>query len=125
MCCFVLENTSIKLRKIIMKKLLLILVIFSSSVYPNYDANFTGKVTHVLTYPYSKLILLKVEGQPTSHPICSSFDYLAIDTDVEPESRQMVLSRLLVAYTSGETINIGYDSKDECAGNRIKIYRVG
>lgn len=79
----------------------------------------------MLTYPYSKQILIRVEGQPTAYPICSNFDYMVIEANIDNEARQLVFSHLLMAYASGEIINIGYDSKDECVGSRIKIYRIG
>jgi len=91
----------------------------------NYDANFRGKVLNVLTYTEHKKILIRVEGQPTSHPVCTRFDYLVIDSGIDDQARQMVFSRLLMAYASGEVINIGYDSVDECIGGRIKVYRAG
>ena len=100
-------------------------LVFASNLYADYDDNFTGKVINVLTYPYSKQILIRVEGQPTTHPICTNFDCMVIEANIDNEARQLVFSRLLMAYASGERVNIGYDSKDECSGARIKVYRVG
>lgn len=103
-------------------------VVFSllpTFTFANYDANFSGKITHVLTYTHSDELLIRVEGQPTSHPICKSFDFMAIDISIPAERRQVVLSRIMLAYSLGEKVNIGYDSKDECIGSRIKVYRVG
>lgn len=129
---FTLSNVNLTTHTIInygtiMKYIFLIIAIlcFSENSYADYDNNFTGKVISVLTYPYSKQILIRVEGQPTAHPICNNFDYMAIEANIDNEARQLVFSRLLMAYASGEIINIGYDSKDECVGSRIKIYRVG
>lgn len=87
--------------------------------------NFQGKILEVLTYPYAKYILIRVEGQPTSHPVCTNFDYLLVGEDSDSESRQLVYGRLLLAFARGEVINIGYDSKDECLHSKIKVYRVG
>lgn len=110
-----------------MKNILLIiaLIAFSSSATAGYNANFKGKVTHVLTYTYSTQILVKVEGQPTTHPECSNLDYLIIDPATSDQIREIVLSRLLVAYTTGEEVNIGYDKDSSCVNGRIKIFRVG
>ena len=109
-----------------MKKGLVVLMAFlATCVSAGYDANFTGRVTHVLTYPGSTLILIKVSGQPTSHPTCTSLDFLAIDPGISNESRQLVMSRLLMAYASGETVNIGYDKTADCVGSRIRVHRVG
>jgi tRNA A37 threonylcarbamoyltransferase TsaD len=109
------------MKKMMVAMLLAIPLIASA----NYDANFTGTITQVLTYTHSDEILITVSGQPTSHPICTSFDHMAIDTAIPSERRQVVLSRILLAYASGTPVNIGYDSKDECIGSRVKIYRVG
>ncbi len=101
------------------------LFVFSNSVFAGYNANFKGKVTHVLTYTYSTQILVKVEGQPSTYPECSSLDYLIIDPATSDQIREIVLSRLLVAYTTGEEVNIGYDKDSSCVNGRIKIFRVG
>ncbi|MEJ2415776.1 MAG: hypothetical protein P8Y45_02355 [Exilibacterium sp.] len=104
---------------------MLFMLLFSTQSSANYDANFKGKILSVLTYPHSKIILIRVEGQPTTHPVCSKFDYLAIDPNIDHETRQIVFARLLMAYATGETVNIGYDANDECIGARMKVYRVG
>lgn len=108
-----------------MRYLLFVCLLFSFSANADYDNNFKGKVVDVLTYTTSPLILFKVENQPTSHPLCTKFDYIAIAPETTPELRQIVFSRLLAAYAAGEVVNIGYDSKDECVGPRIKVYRIG
>ena len=111
-----------------MKKLMMLLAL--SFVAPlanaNYDANFQGKITNVLTYTHTDVIYIKVEGQPTSHPICTRFDLMVIDKSMPADRRQIMMSRILLAYATGNPVNIGYDSKDECLdGSRIKVYRVG
>lgn len=100
-------------------------VFFSSFAFAGYNANFKGKITHVLTYTYSTQILVRVEGQPSSHPECSRFDYLIVDPATPDNIREMVLSRLLTAYATGEVVNIGYDKDSSCVSGRIKIFRVG
>ncbi|TVZ37142.1 hypothetical protein P886_1483 [Alteromonadaceae bacterium 2753L.S.0a.02] len=100
-------------------------VFYSAQASADYDNNFRGKVLDVLTYPYSKNILIRVEGQPNSHPLCTRFDYMVIDGAIDSEARQLVYTRLLLAFARGENVNIGYDSKDECVGSRVKVYRVG
>ncbi|AUI85898.1 hypothetical protein BS333_05620 [Vibrio azureus] len=106
-------------------KLLLLLLALPFFASAGYDKNFQGKVTAVLTYPGSTSILIKVEGMPNSHPKCTMFDYIAIDPAISSESRQLVMSRLLLAYSTKETVNIGYDSSTSCVGSRIKVHRVG
>ncbi len=96
-----------------------------SSAHAGYDANFTGKVTQVITYSYSTLILIKVTGQPTKHAVCTNADFLAIANDVSAESRQLIMSRLMLAYATGEVVNIGYDKTGGCVDGRIRVYRVG
>ncbi len=110
-----------------MKKALLLVVVltFSDLSFAGYDANFSGKITHVLTYPGTTKIYIRVEGQPTSHPVCTSLDYLSIPSDISAESRNLVMSRILSAYATGEKINIGYDKTAGCSDNRIRVYRVG
>ncbi len=108
-----------------MKFFTAILCFLISSAHAGYDANFTGKVTAVLTYSYSTQILIRVAGQPTSHPTCTNFDLLAIAADVSAESRQLIMSRLMLAYATGEVVNIGYDKTGGCVDGRIRVYRVG
>ena len=112
-----------------MKKILLLLLLFPFTVNAKYTANFRGEVKAVLTYPGSTAILIRVEGMPTSHPKCTNTDYMAIDPAISSESRQLIMSRLLLAYSTKEKINIGYDkdsNTDSCThGNRMKVHRVG
>jgi len=108
-----------------MRLLLVICLLFTSSVSADYDSNFKGKVLEVLTYTTSSLILFKVESQPSSHPLCTKFDYIAIAPETAPELKQIVYSRLLAAYAADEVVNNGHDGKDECVGARMKVYRVG
>lgn len=108
-----------------MKYLILFFCLFSSEAFANYNANFSGKVTNILTYTSTSQILVKVSGQPTSHPQCTNLDFLVIDSNTPDNIRQIVLSRLLLAYSTGEVVNIGYDKDGSCIGGRIKIYRVG
>jgi hypothetical protein len=114
-----------------MKQYLLVVLIalFAPASYAKYTANFQGVITHVLTYPGSTLILIRVSNMPTSHPKCTNLDYMAIDPAISSESRQLVMSRILTAYSTKETVNIGYDkdsNSDSCvSGDRLRIHRVG
>jgi len=105
--------------------LAILLTTLTLPAFAGYNANFRGTISAVLTYPGSTLILIRVSNQPTSHPECTSFDYLAIDPAISNESRQLVMSRLLLAFTTGENINIGYDKSGDCIGGRIRVHRVG
>lgn len=109
-----------------MKKLMLVFgALISNYVYAGYNANFSGKVTAVLTYPGSTQVLIRVEGQPKTHPQCTNFDYLTIPADISNDSRQLVMSRLLLAFASGQAVNIGYDKEGGCVSGRIRVHRVG
>lgn len=103
----------------------LCLAILPMFTHAGYNANFSGKITQVLTYTASAQILIRVEGQPSTHPQCTQLDFLAIDAATPDNVRQIVLSRIMMAYASGETVNIGYDKEGGCVGGRIKVYRVG
>lgn len=112
--------------KILLRTVVTSILLFSSSlVFAGYNANFKGKITQVLTYTYSTQILIRVEGQPSDHPECNLTDYLSVDPDISAESRQLVYSRILTAYATGEVVNIGYDKTGGCVSGRIRIYRVG
>lgn len=105
--------------------ILVILGLISANSYAGYNANFKGEITHVLTYIDTKEILIRVEGQPTTHPTCTQLNYLSISTD-DDVIRQQILSRVLMAYASKEQlVNIGYDKEAGCVNGRIKVYRVG
>lgn len=114
-----------------MKKyiILFVLLMVSASSYARYTANFRGVITDVLTYPGSTLILIKVTNMPKSHPKCTMLDYMAIDPAISSESRQLVMSRILTAYTTKETVTIGFDKEshsDSCTGgSRMHVHRVG
>ncbi|WP_104398452.1 hypothetical protein [Vibrio penaeicida] len=114
-----------------MKKyiILLVLLMVSTSSYARYTANFRGVITDVLTYPGSTLVLIKVTNMPKSHPKCTLLDFMAIDPAISSESRQLVMSRILTAYSTKETVNIGYDKEshsDSCTGgDRMRVHRVG
>jgi hypothetical protein len=110
--------------------LFIVLIVFLSPLsHARYTANFQGVISQVLTYPGSTLILIRVSNMPTSHPKCTRFDYMAIDPAISSESRQLVMSRILTAYSTKETVNIGYDkdsNSDSCvSGERLRVHRVG
>lgn len=109
-------------------KLLLLLLALPFFASAHYTANFSGQVTGVLTYPGSTLILVSIKGMPTSHPKCTKMGLMAIDPSISSESRQLVMSRLLLAYSTKEPVNIGYDkdsNSDSCVSEYMKIHRVG
>jgi len=96
------------------------LALISSASVAGYDANIAGKVTHVLTYTGPN-IYVRLENQPNSHPACRK-DYFAIDGSLPADIRSQLLARLLLVYSTGEAVNIGYDSSGNCAHGRIRIH---
>ena len=107
-----------------MKYLLVILSFFSCELLAGYNANISGVVTQVLTYTGSDQILFRLNNQPSSHPQCN-VDFFSIDPSLPADRRSVVLSRLLIAYSSGKPVNIGYDSEGDCSHGRIRVHRVG
>lgn len=89
-----------------------------------YDANIAGVVTKILTYTVDGRIYFQLDNQPTSHPTCNR-DLFSIDASVPDSIRSQLVARLLVAYTSGKPVNIGYDSQGDCSHTRIRVHRVG
>ena len=89
-----------------------------------YNANMQGVVTTVVTYAGGDYIYFKLHNQPTSHPLCKT-DFFVIHASTPPDRLDRMLSRLLTAYTTGETVNIGYDDAGDCAHGRIRVHRIG
>jgi len=90
----------------------------------DYDANTIGVVTKVLTYTSNGRIYFAIDNQPTSHAQCNP-TFFAVDSAIEADVRGQLLSRLLVAYATGEAVNIGYDSAGDCAHSYIRVHRIG
>lgn len=84
-----------------------------------YNNNIVGVVDHVLTYD-SPTILFRLRAMPTGP--CS--DYFIIPAEVSTEARQQLLARLLLAHSSREPVNIGYDNVT-CIGGYFRVHRVG
>lgn len=68
-------------------------------------------------------ILFKVDNMPAI-PGCRG-DLLIIPGDASMDMRHQILSRLLLAYSTKETVNIGYDGITCGPGGYILVYRVG
>lgn len=83
-----------------------------------------GTLTGVYVYTDGDYIYFRLNNQPTSHPKCKS-NYFVIPSTVPQNRREMLLSRLLTAYSMKEKVNIGYDNSVECANGYIKVHRVG
>ncbi|PSW80799.1 hypothetical protein [Photobacterium damselae] len=99
------------------------LLVFSLNTHAGYDANMVGKITSVMTYS-SGSVLFSLDTQPKSHPQCTP-TFFAISANTKESIINRFLSRLLAAYTTKETINIGFDSQGDCAENWIRVHRIG
>lgn len=104
--------------------ILLILGFYSSPSSAKYNDNLQGTLTGVYVYTDGDYIYFTLNNQPTSHPKCKS-NYFVIPSTVPQNRREMLLSRLLTAYSMKERVNIGYDNSVECANGYIKVHRVG
>lgn len=107
-----------------MKIVMLLLSLFSMPLLAAYNANMQGEIQGVYVYTDADYIYIKLKNQPTSHPSCQP-SFFVIPASVPYERRQMLLSRLLTAYASKETVNIGYDATGNCANSYIQVHRVG
>jgi hypothetical protein len=97
---------------------------FSLASSAAYNSNMQGVLKHVAIYADSDYIYIGLENQPASHPACKS-TYFVISEEVPAERRQMLLSRLLMAYATKENVNIGYDGQGNCAHGYIRLHEVG
>ena len=109
-----------------MKKtmLFLVLLIYSTMSSAVYNDNMTGTVSQIMTYADGDYIYFTLSNQPTSHQACSP-QYFVISEDVPYQRRQMLLSRLLAAYTTKDAINIGFDNSGDCVHGYIRVHRIG
>ncbi|PSV30615.1 hypothetical protein [Photobacterium sp. GB-72] len=96
---------------------------FTTFTQAGYDANMSEKVISVMTYS-SGSVLFRLENQPQSHPQCKT-DFFTIPASTKDSITNRFLSRLLAAYSTKEKINIGFDSKGDCAEGRIRVHRIG
>lgn len=84
-----------------------------------------GVIENLAVYTEGDYIYIKLENQPASHPGCNP-GFFVIAEDVPESRRQMLLSRLSMAYALKESINIGYDSQaGDCAHGYIRLHRAG
>ena len=92
-------------------------------VHATYNANIAGVINNLRVYD-DGLVLFTLTTQPTSHPACNA-NYFALEKTMDPNFKAMLLSRALVAKSSGETIKIGYDNAGSCANNYIRVHMIG
>jgi hypothetical protein len=101
----------------------ILLLAFASASSAGYNATIQGVVKDVLTYP-SGVVLFRLSNQPTTHPLCRP-EYFSIGTAIPQVEANRMLSRLLLAYTLKETVQVGFDDTGDCAVSYIRVHRVG
>lgn len=94
-----------------------------AAVNAGYNSNIQGKITNIRIYNDGRMFI-KLDNMPATHPVCN-VSYFAIDPTLSSDIRAQMLSRLFIAKSSGETINIGYDYLDNCASGYIQAFEVG
>ena len=101
----------------------LTLLVVPMAAHAYYNANIQGKIDAIRVYD-TGAVLLHLDVQPSTHPMCNP-GYFAVDAALDASIRAELLSRALVAKSSGETINIGYDNQANCANGWIRIHEIG
>jgi len=109
-----------------MKKsaLMLAILLISYTTFAAYNSNMSGVIKNIMVYTDGDYIYLRLMNQPISHPTCNP-QFFVIDGSISIDRRQMLLSRLMMAYASKENVNIGYDGTGSCANGYIRVHRVG
>ncbi|RZI81335.1 MAG: hypothetical protein EOP38_19640 [Rubrivivax sp.] len=106
------------------RAILFTLALVSTPAFSTYSANLAGEVSGVYTYTEGDYIFFTLKNQPSSHPGCNPA-YFSIDGSVPVDRRKIMLARLMAAYATHETVNIGYDKDGTCSEGVIRVYRVG
>lgn len=88
-----------------------------------YNANGGFVVTAVATYADTDSIYINVTAPP-AHSGCSNA-YFVISGAVPLERRKAMLAQLLLAKTTKEAVNFGYDATGDCAEGYIRVHRIG
>lgn len=100
------------------------LFLSSFSSWSEYNENMTGVIKSLLVYTEGDYIYFQLENQPKEHPTCNPV-YFVIHGSVQESRRKMLFSRLSMAYTTKEVVNIGFDSQGDCAHGYIRVHRAG
>lgn len=88
-----------------------------------YNSNTTHVVSEVLNYYADRTILFRSQNMPNI-PNCSG-QYFVIPAEGDDVARAQLYSRLLTAYASKESVNIGYDGVNCGPSGYIMVYRIG
>ncbi len=85
----------------------------------DYTDKAAGRITNVLTYDGGHFL---ITIDPMQQGRCST--YFMVPADVPVDARQMLLSRALIAKSTGELVNIGYDGRT-CVNGWYCVHRIG
>lgn len=103
--------------------LFLVISAISLNSVAGYNSNHKSELSGVFVYSGSDHIYVTLKSKPATS--CNN-TYFVIDNTVQENRRQMLLSRLLLAFASKETVNIGYDKESgDCVDGYVRIHRVG
>ncbi|WP_158703072.1 hypothetical protein [Allosphingosinicella vermicomposti] len=96
----------------------------SGLVAQTYNGNAVVKITGVFTYTTSNYVLFTVEEKPAG--IACEKAYFGLPLNMTDAARQIVVARLLLAYSLKEPVNIGFDATGPCIADEfIWVARVG
>lgn len=107
-----------------LKIIITLLILCSFKAIAAYNNNIRGEIESVYVYADHDAIYFRFKNHPTTHESCKP-TYFVISSSIPENRRNQLLSRLLLAKASKENINIGYDSKGDCAHSYIRVHRVG
>jgi hypothetical protein len=111
--------------------LILAISLAPKSATATYNANITGTVTWVSTYTSGAMLLI-LSDQPSSNGTCNPA-FFELDPPtvagadvVNDAAFNRMYARALTSYTTGNSVNIGYDNSGTCGvSGYIRIYRIG
>ncbi len=89
-----------------------------------YNGEHESKIKNVELSVDSDSIFVHLETA-ASPAVCSNNSVMVIDGSYSIERRQMLLSRLLMAYATSETLKFGYDKNGSCIGSYVRLHKVG
>lgn len=98
--------------------LIVMLLTATSTTRAEYDSNVVGRLTNVLI---SRLVIFAHLVDHTRE-IVQLLSIVALKVPID--GRQMLLSRALLAKSTGEMVNIGYDAHT-CVNGWYRVHRIG
>lgn len=109
--------------KVILYTTMLLLFFWGALAHAAYNSNVQVTITNVMIYTGGDYIYFTTDTKP-QHPTCNN-SYFVIPETVPENRRNQLLSRLMLAYTTKEQVNIGFDATGECVHGYIQVHRVG